>query len=192
MAGILTDFILSFFKGQDPNTVDIKIKSCPVHITSKYKPVSGIDTRKFEGLRLHVYKDTVGKSTIGYGHNLQGGNDRHINQLGLNKNLLINGSRDLTLQEANDLFDLDYENALNDAKKLCPRLDSMPQVIKYVLGDLSFNMGYTTLSTFKRTLAAFNEGRWDDAADALKVSKWYIQTGNRGRTIVNALYNIDD
>ena len=40
------------------------------------------DLRKDEGLRLKVYTDTVGKQTIGYGHNLDAlGISEHIAEL---------------------------------------------------------------------------------------------------------------
>ncbi len=157
---------------------------------SGYKPIGGIDTKKFEGLRLHVYKCTAGKSTIGYGHNLQGGNDNNLDKLNLSKSLLISGSQDLTLAEADALFDLDYADALNDARRLVRKLDSAPPAVKAVLGDLSFNMGYPTLSTFKATLAAFNAGDWKLAGTHLKGSKWYKQVKSRAIAIVKALQSV--
>ncbi len=171
-------------------------KSNPIRVVNtefnaiKYTPMDGIDTRKFEGLMLHVYTCTAGRKTIGYGHNLQGGSDKNLIRLDLPKPLLLNGTRDLTKAEAESLFQLDYLDALNDVRKLCPRLDSMPKLIQLILGDLSFNMGLPTLSEFKNTLRAFNEGNWNEAADGLNASKWYRQTGNRGRAIVKALRNI--
>lgn len=146
-----------------------------------------IDTRIFEGLRLHVYTDTTGHSTIGYGHNLSGGLDKNLNQLGIDKPSLLDGSLDLTQAQAQALFELDMADAHADAVTLVPNLDSMPDLVVSVMNDLSFNMGLPTLSTFKYMLQAINAQTFDKAAFALQNSRWFTQVGGRGQADVNAL-----
>lgn len=146
-----------------------------------------IDTRIFEGLRLHVYNDTTGHATIGYGHNLSGGLDKNLNQLGIDKPLLLDGSLDLTKDQAEALFELDMADAHADAVTLIPDLDSMPPLVISVMNDLSFNMGIGTLSTFKYMLQAVNAQAFDKAAFALQNSRWFTQVGGRGQADVNAL-----
>lgn len=150
-----------------------------------------IDTKLFEGLRLHVYRDIVGKATIGYGHNLQGGNDANLIAAGLDKLSLLNGSEDLTEDQADDLFTLDMNDAIAAVKTLVPNYDDLPTDAQSVLNDLSFNMGKGTLSQFHHTLVAFNEQDWQGAADGLQNSKWFSQVGNRGRTIVQTLRDLN-
>ena len=152
--------------------------------------MSVIDTRQFEGLRLHVYKDSVGKSTIGYGHNLQGGNNAHLEALGLDLEDLLSGDTDLTLNQAEALFQLDMADARVAVKRLVPNLDDMPQVVQDILCDLMFNMGVGTLSKFRNTLEAFNNEDWQRASNGLRQSKWYRQVGHRSRVICNTLDNI--
>lgn len=147
-----------------------------------------IDTRVFEGLRLHVYTDTTGNATIGYGHNLSGGFDKNLNQLDIDKSSLLDGSLDLTQGQAQQLFDLDMADAHADAVTLVPDLDSMPDLVVSVVNDLSFNMGLPTLSTFKYMLLALNSQSFSKAAYALQNSRWFTQVGGRGQADVNALY----
>lgn len=152
--------------------------------------MANIDTKTFEGLRLHVYKDSVGKSTIGYGHNLQGGLDRNLAIIGLSKSALLSGARDLTLDEANQLFNLDMNDARAVAKDLVPNYDELPIEAQSVLDDLSFNMGSYTLSQFHNTLSAFKRQDFKAAASGLQRSKWFTQVGNRGRIIVRTLQDL--
>lgn len=150
-----------------------------------------INTKQFEGLRLHVYTDSVGKATIGYGHNLDGGNSSNLERLGLDRIALRNGTIDLTQEEADDLFTLDMDDAIAAVKTLVPDYDSLPTDAQAVLNDLSFNMGIRTLSGFHNTLESINNRDWQAAARGLENSRWYSQVGNRGRIIVQTLRDLD-
>lgn len=165
-------------------------KAANDEVACSYTPIDGVDTKQFEGLRLHVYKDSVGKKTIGYGHNLQGGNNQNIVKLGLSPSSLLEGTLSLTKKQADDLFDLDYSDSKDSVATLIPDIDSMPPLVQNVLVDLCFNMGLGTLSTFHRTLNAFNAKEWGIAANCLQQSLWYRQVGNRSRIICQALRNI--
>lgn len=151
-----------------------------------------IDTRVFEGLRLKVYKDTVGKNTIGYGHNLDSSQSRRvIAQAGLDQDDLLAGQV-ITMADAERIYQIDRLTAKLDVIKLVPNLSQMPEIVQDILIDLSFNMGYNVLSTFKNTLSCFNRMDWEGAARGLSNSKWYYQVGNRSRIIVAALRNLKD
>ena len=147
-----------------------------------YNPIDGVDTKQFEGLRLKRYTDSRGYATIGYGHNLEGGNDANLGQLGLDSNVEY-----LTQQQADKLFNLDYSDAEDSAKTIFPNLEDYPDLVQAVLTDLVFNMGLHTFKSFMRTIEAFKEGDWHKAADDLKQSDWYEETGDRAKTICNAL-----
>jgi lysozyme len=152
--------------------------------------MSTIDTRLFEGLRLHVYTDTTGHQTIGYGHNLSGGSDSNIEELNIDPDDLRSGDTGLTMAQADALFQLDMADAISAVKTLVPNYDSLDPDAKDVLNDLCFNMGKGTLSTFHQTLADMNDSNYSAAADDLQNSKWYSQVGHRGLTIVRTLRNI--
>jgi GH24 family phage-related lysozyme (muramidase) len=150
-----------------------------------------IDTKQFEGLRLHVYTDTTGHKTIGYGHNLQGGNDTNLCKLGLDPKALEMGDISLTPSQADALFALDMDGAHQSLLHIIPDADTYPSTVIAILNDLVFNMGINTFKTFKNTINAFKQKDWKLAADNLEKSLWYRQVKVRGRTIVAALREIE-
>lgn len=62
-----------------------------------------------------------------------------------------------------------------------------PRGPRFVLIDLHYNMGGTTLRTFKNTLACFRAQDWKQAAANLEKSKWFTQVGRRARENVATL-----
>jgi len=152
-----------------------------------------INTKLFEDLRLSVYIDNTGHKTIGYGHDLDTQDGKSIieNQH-LNYDAICNGSLCISEEEADKIYDQDMAIAKEDAISLVPELLSMPQVVQEILCDLSFNMGKTRLSGFKRAIAAFNNWDWKSAADELYDSNWYEETGRRAEIIVDTLDELAD
>ena len=146
-------------------------------------------TQEYEGLRLRVYRCTAGHRTIGYGHNLDAGNNDNVVKIGLDPELLKVGQA-ITVAQAEQLFFLDYSDAAIAVRRLVPELDDLHTIARRVLIDLCFNMGYVTLSKFKNTLAAFRRADYAAAADGLEKSLWYKQVKTRGREIVAALREI--
>lgn len=145
-----------------------------------------INTRKFEGWRDKVYYCTAGYPTIGYGHNLAGGSDANLIKVGLDKRVLLAGTR-ITHAQGEALFVLDMKDVQKWIYKLVPNFDEHPQIIREVLLDLGFNLGQTRLSKFKRTLSAFIRKDYASAATGLESSLWYKQVKTRGVAIVKAV-----
>ena len=103
--------------------------------------------------RFMPYKDTVGKYTIGYG--------RNIDDCGI------------SIEEAEFLLDADiYEVGIELDLNIGWWRDK-PEKVQLVLQDMCFNMGITTLMTFKNTLLLINLGHYKDAAENLIHSKYY-------------------
>lgn len=130
---------------------------------TKYKQM----TKDFEGLELKVYRCSSGKLTIGYGRNLED-----------------NG---ITKQEADMLFERDFTTAEAQARVLVTSLGKnwikFPEQRLYVLTDMIFNMGYTNVLKFKKTLAAIKADDYDKAAKEMLDSDWARQTGRRATTL---------
>lgn len=120
-------------------------------------------TKGFEGLRLKPYKCTAGKTTIGYGRNLD--------DIGINK------------EEADMMFDRDWDNATDYAKRLCKEngidYERLHKDRFYVLTDMCFNLGYVGTSKFKNMLSALKNGDYNTAANEMLDSLWAKQVGNR-------------
>ena len=122
---------------------------------------------RHEGMVLKVYRDSLGIPTIGVGRNLQ----------------------DVGVTEAEALMLLDHDilGVLDDLDRECPWWRQMSEERQIVLADMCFNLGISRLLGFKNTLAAMQEGRWDDAAKEMLDSKWAKQVGKRAITLADMM-----
>jgi lysozyme len=111
-----------------------------------------------EGRRNRPYVDTVGKVTIGIGHNLS---DKGISD-----------------KIVDALFEEDIQEAVTGAETL-PIFDKLDAVRQTVIVDMVFNMGIDSVREFKNTLMLLGQGNWEKAADAMLNSHWATQVGNR-------------
>ncbi len=123
------------------------------------------DLRRDEGLKLKPYIDTVGKLTIGYGHNLD--------DLGIS--VRIAG---LMLLE-------DFAQAEADLDRSLPWWRNMPEPHQRGLANMSFNLGLPKLMKFKKMLAALQDGNGKLAKDEALDSKWAGQVGERANRIAD-------
>jgi lysozyme len=120
-------------------------------------------TKNFEGIRYKPYKCSAGKTTIGYGRNLD---DVGISQA-----------------EADMLFDNDWFSATEDVNTLLKAYsideNSLSEGRKYVLTDMMFNLGYSKLSKFKNMLTALKKQDYATAAKEMMSSAWATQVKTR-------------
>ena len=123
--------------------------------------------KRHEGLRLKMYTDTVGKQTIGYGHNLT---DMPISQ-----------------EAAEQIFLDDLQIAVNDLMNAKPVVDSLSPERFGVLADMCFNLGISKLLGFKKMWAAIEAGNFDLAAEEMCRSKWAIQVGRRATELAHTM-----
>lgn len=114
---------------------------------------------KHEGLRLKPYRDTVGKLTVGVGRNLD---DVGISQ-----------------EEALYLLDHDISKATAALLQALPWVKDLDEARRDVLINMTFNMGISTLLTFKNTLSLIQSKRYEEAAKNMLLSKWAMQVGSR-------------
>ena len=120
-----------------------------------------------EGLRLRIYKDTVGKLTIGVGRNLD--------DVGISKD------------EAYLMLDNDIQRTSDSLDKNLPWWKTLDEVRQRVILNMAFNMGINSLLGFKNTLAAIQAGRYNDAADGMLASKWATQVGARATRLADMM-----
>ena len=114
-----------------------------------------------EGCELKPYRCPAGKLTIGIG--------RNIEDIGI------------TRHEAEYLLYNDLIRVVKELRTAFPWYDSLTERRKHALIDMCFNMGITTLKTFKRTLSAMERGDWQAAKNYALESKWARQV--KGRAI---------
>ncbi len=121
------------------------------------------DLERDEGLRLKPYVDSVGKTSIGIGRNLD---DNGISEA-----------------EARFLFENDVKRAIADLDRNVPWWGELPEPAMRALVNMCFNLGWTKLSRFKYMLAALEVGDCETAADEALDSKYARQVGKRADRI---------
>lgn len=116
-----------------------------------------------EGLRLHPYKDSVGKLTVGVGRNLD---DVGISQ-----------------PEAEYLLNNDILDATNRLEQALPWTAGLEEVRLAVLINMAFNMGVGALLGFRKFLADVQGGDYQSASQEMLNSKWAEQVGPRAHRL---------
>jgi lysozyme len=136
--------------------------------------------QKHEGLRLKVYKDSLGIATIGYGFNLEAAGARALcAEFNLDHDCLISGGCQLAEFQAVLVFEAQMKEVYAVATKIFPDYHQMPQSVQAVIADLIFNLGETRFSKFVSTIAQLKAGNWKQAANDLTSSLWFHQVGHR-------------
>jgi len=103
-----------------------------------------------EVLVLHVYKCPNGFLTCGWGHKVCTGDK-------------------ITQEEADRLWELDFQEAVEGYRKLGLELDP---VRRAVIIDMIFNLGLAGVRGFKKMLAAVRAGDFDRASQEILDSKY--------------------
>jgi lysozyme len=121
---------------------------------------------RHEGLSLKPYLDTVGKWTIGIGHNLS---DKGISEK------IAFSLLDEDIQDAFDYIDHNFS--------WFPALDEVRQ---RVIADMVFNLG-PKIKQFKTMLAAIEAKDWKRASESMLNSLWARQVGQRALTLAKMM-----
>ena len=125
---------------------------------------------EYEGFSEHVYDCPAGYPTVGYGRNLDIfplEDDEHL---------------PMTPEVARDWVDNEIRKCRRDVMVMIPPVILMPAEVRLVLVDMAFNLGLSGLKKFKNMLAAIRAEDFKKAAEELRDSKYYNQTGRRART----------
>ena len=122
-----------------------------------------------EGFVEHVYDDSLGIPTIGYGFAI----------------------KDLILDEdiAEDILMRKLERLKRNANSRFKWLEDMPVVVQEVILNMCYQLGVTGVSKFRKAISALQEGDWDEAADEMLDSLWARQTPNRATELSNIVRN---
>ncbi len=123
----------------------------------------------FEGFEEHIYTCPSGYPTVGYGRNLD------IYPLAEGELL------PMTPQASKDWVRTKIKQDRKDVMLLIPPVILMEPEVRLVLTDMAFNLGITGLGKFKNMLAAIRVSDYKKAADELRDSRYYKQTGRRAR-----------
>ena len=124
-----------------------------------------------EGFRSRVYKCTEGYDTIAYGFAI----------------------KDLELDEdlAEEILLRKVEKLISRVRKKFNWLDTVPPAVQGVIVEMSYQMGVSGVSKFKKALHAMQMFQWKLAADELLDSRWAKQTPNRAKELSNIIRGLD-
>jgi len=120
--------------------------------------------KKHEGYRDTIYADSLGYSTIGYGHLVI--EDGFIPGVQYSK------------KELEQVFEKDFETAVQSAKKLVGDYDLNDDAFGVVV-EMCFQLGLPRVLKFKFFLAALKIQDYEKAAEEMLLSKWHEQTSVR-------------
>jgi lysozyme len=129
--------------------------------------------KQHEGFNNRVYKDSLGKRTIGYGHLV----------------LPTDSFKDGEYYETsvlNDLFEQDFQNALDQAQQLLDGYNLPDKAIGVVV-EMIFQLGMGGVSKFKMMLTALMAQDYDNAANQMLRSEWHEQSPKRCEELSNIM-----
>lgn len=121
-----------------------------------------------EGLRLKPYKCTAGKTTIGFGRNLD--------DVGISEQLAV------------AMLSEDVQKAIKGCEKIFGstwHIWSENRRLGWV--NLIFNLGYDGLLKFKNTLRAAQCEDWQLVEQNLRQSLWFKQVGSRAERVIDMI-----
>ena len=128
------------------------------------------DTLKIdEGVKYEIYNDHLGYPTFGIGHLVVESDEEHGKPVGT----------PVSEDRVNSVFEKDVAIMIDEAKKIFPNLDELPEEAQQVIVNMTFNMGAPRLAKFKKFIAGVNAGDWNTAAIEMMDSRWANQVGNR-------------
>ena len=123
-----------------------------------------------EGFRKSVYKCTEGYDTIGYGFAI----------------------KDLEMDEdiAEEILIRKVEKLIKRVRKRFDWLDSVQREVQGILVEMSYQMGLSNVSKFKKALHAMQMLQWKKAADEMLDSRWAKQTPNRAKELSDIIRSL--
>ncbi len=130
--------------------------------------------KKHEGFIPRVYKDILGKATIGYGH------------LVTEKDNFQEG-KEYSKEELEEVFNQDFNKAVEGANELTSQLSLVLATVKGVIIEMVFQLGKTGVSKFKKFFEALNNQDYNEAANQMIDSNWHKQTPKRCEELANII-----
>ena len=126
------------------------------------------------GIILKPYKDHLGHWTIGAGH-LVKEREKHEFKDGIN------------YETGLKLFLIDYTIAKRDMQTFLKPCGDMPDIVQEVCLEMAFQIGLPKLNKFVKFKQALADENWSEAIEQMKDSRWYNQTPNRARSLMDKM-----
>ena len=130
-----------------------------------------------EGVRLAVYRDTLGNLTVGVGHLVLPEDSLHLGDT-------------ITEARCEELFNRDLNTAVFECQKLVLDFDDLPEDAQEVLVNMMFNMGPVRLAEFHHFLGHVKTRQWQIASHDMQSSAWHNQVGVRAKRLEKQIESI--
>ena len=130
-----------------------------------------------EGKRLKVYRDSLGKPTVGVGHLVR------------KQDRLKVGDR-ISEAQARAFLEHDARKAFEAAKQQAIELGIADSDFIIALGSVNFQLGTHWNQTFSQTWQHLMDGNYEQAIRNIERSRWARQTPVRTRDFVNAIRKV--
>ena len=133
-----------------------------------------------EGFRDHIYKDSLGKATIGYGFLVAALSPDELK---------LNGGKaePMSREVAEQILNLKVAKLQKRVFQCLPWLQNKPQNVQDTLIEMAYQLGLAGLMGFRHTLICIEAGDYAQAARNLKVSLLYRQTPRRVEGYIRGL-----
>lgn len=150
-----------------------------------------------EGVSDSVYADSEGNPTIGAGYNLNADKaqaEKDLASVGANFYNVITGKESLASEQINKLTQISIDRSIKSAKKSVSNFDSLPQPVKEVVIDITYNTG--SMDKFPKAKKAIESGDYAKAAQELiynegkSFTKYFKDVGKRASDNVNKLLSV--
>lgn len=152
-----------------------------------------------EGYKNFVYYDSEKYPTVGVGHliarvrNMPMPEANKILSKQIGREIVTTGGPGyITAEESQMLFEKDLQRETLEMLKyanvraaLEAAGDNQPRV--WALKNMSFQMGGYGLSKFDTSLGLMAQGKWAEAGEQLKKSKWFRQTKGRAIRVISTI-----
>lgn len=151
------------------------------------------DMLKFdEGLCYKAYKDTVGKTTVGIGFNMDDPNAKGIwlhadipeSFIGVHNDLIP-----LSTNSVVKLLNTCVDNCRMDLESIFSDFNTYPDNIQLALINLIFNLGKTKFLQFNTFIGFIKSNLYSNAALDLNTTTWTKQVPNRAKRVMALLNN---
>ncbi len=145
-------------------------------------------SKEWEDVSYHPYLDSTNNRTIGWGTNIQSPRKRKtvrwnngVSDEKADREMRIKidplagqnlqagtfkKKSDLRIspEEADRLYNIDYQVAVNDARKVIPGFDNLHPFLQKPIVDMAYNLGASKFRQYSNFRRAIEEGRYADAA----------------------------
>ena len=133
-----------------------------------------------EGFSARIYKDSVGKPTVGYGF--------LVSALSPDELALNNGKVEpISKEVAEKILNLKVARLRKRVPECLPWLASKPQSVQDTILEMAYQLGLAGLMGFHHTLGCIEAGDYAQATKNLKASLLYRQTPRRVEGYIRGL-----